>query len=154
LLADIEKLNNAKAEVEPFQLDDTTRPMGRINDGQRHWRSENAELDAGNEGRVRRTERSESTTDAGQARSMSRPRGAPRAPADPFFDKPYEPSTAQPDGKPSWEAAAKPVVRAISANIKPRKRVAALFQRAAPAAAIDAPAAQDSTEARQQVTAD
>ena len=154
LLADIEKLINAKAEVEPFQIDDTTRPMGRINDGQRHWRSENAERDGGNEGRVRRPERSEAAADTGPARSMSRPRGASRVPADPFFDKPYEPSTAQPDGKPSWEAASKPVARAISANIKPRKRVAALFQRAAPAAPIEAPAAQDSTETRQQVTAD
>ena len=49
------------------------------------------------------------------------------APHDPFFDKPYEP-TAAPDA-PSWESA-KPVSsgRSISANIKPKRVVAALFK--------------------------
>jgi len=56
---------------------------------------------------------------------------------DPFFDKPYEaaPVTASVDGAavtatPAWEAAAKasPARAGKSANIRSKKRVAALFQ--------------------------
>jgi len=46
---------------------------------------------------------------------------------DPFFDRPYEPSTT---ATPAWEAAAPAVSlssRATSPNIKPKRRVAALF---------------------------
>jgi hypothetical protein len=46
---------------------------------------------------------------------------------DPFFDKPYEPSAAA-DAAPSWESAARPAVRSVSANIKPKRKVAALFK--------------------------
>ncbi len=55
---------------------------------------------------------------------MHRPAPAPR---DPFFDQPYEaPST---DAAPAWEAAAasQPKSR-TSANIKPKRAVAALFK--------------------------
>ena len=56
-----------------------------------------------------------------------RPRYTPRtAPADPFFDKPYEES--QRDTAPDWEAAAKPAARGVSPNIKTRKKVPALFK--------------------------
>ena len=53
-------------------------------------------------------------------------------PRDPFFDLPYEPSAAA-DAQPSWEAAAKaaPARSGMSANIKPKKKVAALFKTAA-----------------------
>ena len=47
---------------------------------------------------------------------------------DPFFDKPYEaaPETAS---APSWESSAtQRGTRSISANIKPKRRVAALFK--------------------------
>ena len=53
----------------------------------------------------------------------------PRAPADPLFDKPYEPSQPS-DAPPSWEAAAKPTTSRLSPNIKTRKKVAALFKSA------------------------
>ena len=44
---------------------------------------------------------------------------------DPFFDKPYEtPSEAA----PAWEATKAPVRSSISANIKPKRKVAALFK--------------------------
>jgi len=48
---------------------------------------------------------------------------------DPFFDQPYEPTVA-PDAQPAWEAVAKaaPVRSGVSANIKPKKKVAALFK--------------------------
>jgi hypothetical protein len=49
------------------------------------------------------------------------------APRDPFFDKPYEPA-AVPEA-PSWEPAKPPSSgRSISANIKPKRVVAALFK--------------------------
>ena len=50
----------------------------------------------------------------------------PAAPRDPFFDKPYEaPAT---EAAPAWEAAAKPAGNRVSANIKPKRKVAALFK--------------------------
>ena len=131
LLGDIEKLIKIKAEVEPLQVDENPRPMGRHNDGQRHWQSEpteEADHSFANEGgRPARPRSDRAPADAG-ARSARPPRSSPRAPADPFFDKPYEPTPVSADAKPSWEAAAKPPGRSLSANIKPRKRVAALFQ--------------------------
>ena len=69
------------------------------------------------EGAPRRTERA--------------PRPVNRAPADPFFDQPYQPSLP-PEAKPNWEGQAKPAASArggLSPNIKPRKKVAVLFQR-------------------------
>ena len=45
---------------------------------------------------------------------------------DPFFDQPYEARAST--EKPAWErAAAAPAVRGLSPNIKPKRRVAALF---------------------------
>ena len=129
LLGDIEKLIKIKAEVEPFQVDEDPRPMGRINDGQRHWRAEQTGADdaPGDQARPPRTRPERGPHADGGSRPARPPRGGPRAPADPFFDKPYEPSTDL-DAKPSWESAPKAATRSISANIKPRRRVAALFQ--------------------------
>ena len=50
---------------------------------------------------------------------------------DPFFDKPYE-EPAVTDA-PSWDSAEPRPVRSISANIKSRRRVAALFKPEVPA---------------------
>jgi ATP-dependent RNA helicase RhlE len=47
---------------------------------------------------------------------------------DPFFDRPYEPSAAPDTPAPAWEPAVKRVARSISANIKTRVRVPALFK--------------------------
>ena len=57
------------------------------------------------------------------------PHRQPVASRDPFFDRPYEPS-AQAPAQPSWEAAARaaPGRSGMSQNIKPRKKVAALFK--------------------------
>ena len=128
LLADIEKLIKLKAEVEPFQIaGGDGHGHARYNDGQRHWgRNEEREGDS----RSRRGGRAESTDGhdhSGRYARDSRPSSRPaRAPADPFFDRPYEPS-AQADSKPSWESQPKTAARSISANIKSKKRVAALF---------------------------
>jgi hypothetical protein len=58
-------------------------------------------------------------------------RATSRAPRDPLFDQPYEaPALVEAAALPSWEATARPGVRSISANIKPKRRVAALFKSA------------------------
>jgi hypothetical protein len=59
-----------------------------------------------------------------QRRESFRPASVPR---DPFFDKPYESAPAS-EVAPSWEATAKQPSRSISANIKSKRRVAALFK--------------------------
>ena len=48
-----------------------------------------------------------------------------QAPRDPFFEQPYEAPVT--DAPPAWEVTAKPVSR-VSANIKPKRKVAALFK--------------------------
>ena len=108
LVSDIEKLIGKKIEQEAVELQPERRGE-RLNDGQRHWRDE-----------ARDSERP-------VREAAPRPRYAPRtAPADPFFDKPYEES--QREAPPDWEAAAKPTTRGLSPNIKTRKKVPALFK--------------------------
>ena len=125
LMADIEKLIGKKFELEAVELEADKRPAGRFNDGQRAWRSGEEdgqrEIRAARESREGRAPREE--------RADRRPARAPRPPADPLFDKPYEPS-ASADATPSWEAAAKPAPSRLSPNIKTRKKVAALFKSA------------------------
>jgi ATP-dependent RNA helicase RhlE len=101
LVGDIEKLIKKKIDVEPFELDD--EQPARFERPHR---------------RVREFEAVERVA----------PRAAPVAALpsrDPFFDQPYE---ATATAAPAWErSAAAPSVRALSPNIKPKKRVAALF---------------------------
>jgi superfamily II DNA/RNA helicase len=111
LIADIEKLLKRKIELEPVEFEED-RPRGRINDGRRAWRGEG---------------------EVGDPRDvLDRPRDrGPRfaspaaAPRDPFFDKPYE--APQPEQPPAWEAARAGTPR-VSANIKVKRKVAALFK--------------------------
>jgi len=126
-LAEIEKLIGKKAEVEPFTAEADQRrfggPSGRLNDGQRLWHDERAV------GELRR-ERAVRPDGDRASRVPSRPA---RPPADPFFDRPYEPTLAA-DAKPAWEQQARPATgRGISPFIKQRRKVAALFK-AVPAA--------------------
>jgi len=58
-------------------------------------------------------------------RDYSRPAPAAR---DPFFDKPYEPKPATETAAATWEASERPAARGISANIKHKVKVAALFK--------------------------
>jgi len=113
LLADIEKLIKKKCEIEPMDMGVAERPPRR----------DSAERDRGE--RQERSERREHAERPERAPRREHTRAA--APRDPFFDKPYEP-TAAPDA-PSWEAS-KPATggRSISANIKPKRVVAALFK--------------------------
>ena len=138
-MADLEKLLKSKIELEPLEFDEDVpdiRKQGRINDGRRMY----AGADGAGEDSRGSGSASGTAAEAGAGRSSSdsqysRPERAPRrdfsrpAPAsrDPFFDKPYE-AVAASAAVPSWEAAVKPANRSISANIKPKRRVAALFK--------------------------
>lgn len=109
LMADLEKLLKRKIEIEPLEFDDE-RPRGRINDGRRAWREQGEDDDRAPRFEERRRES----------------RGPASAPKDPFFEQPYEPP--QREEVPAWEANVKPAGARISANIKPKRKVAALFK--------------------------
>jgi len=115
LVGDIEKLLKRKIELEAIEFDED-QPRGRINDGRRAWR------EAGEVGDPR------DVLDAPRERAPrpQREYRAPAAPRDPFFDQPYQaPAT---EAAPAWEAGAKQPASRVSANIKPKRKVAALFK--------------------------
>jgi hypothetical protein len=111
LVVDIEKLIKKKIELEAIEFEED-RPRERINTGRRAWGEDDPRdvLDA---------PQAPSTRAAPPARAQ---RAGPR---DPFFDKPYEAPTEAPP--PAWEPGERPSGR-ISANIKPKRKVAALFK--------------------------
>jgi len=114
LVADIEKLIKTKIEIEPVEYDEDRpdiRRQGRFNEGRRMYDQ--------NEERGERRERRSAP------REESRRPAAP--PQDPFFNQPYEAPVEVSEPAP-WEAVAKPAGRVISANIKPKRKVAALFK--------------------------
>ena len=151
LVVDLEKLLKTKIELEAIEYPENLpdiRKQGRINDGRRMY-SESAD----GEGSHRAYRGSDRSNDRGSYRDRGRDdsqgqgdRGeryafkGPKPKAhDPFFDKPYESAPASSsttaDGvavaaTPAWEAAAKasPARAGKSANIRSKKRVAALFQ--------------------------
>ena len=109
LIADIEKLTKKKLDIEAIEVDvPERRPT------------------------FRRERRSDDTADTVRPVASSRPvaRHAPSAPADPLFDKPYEPD---PSAEPSWERtpaaapAPAPGGNSLSRFIKPRRKVATLL---------------------------
>ena len=116
LVADLEKLLKKKIDLEAVEFEED-RPRGRINDGRRHWREEGEmgdprdALDTPRESRAPRQQRDHRTA---------------LAPRDPFFDQPYEATSRE--EAPAWEAATKPAGTRVSANIKPKRKVAALFK--------------------------
>ncbi|MEO8151894.1 MAG: DEAD/DEAH box helicase [Rhizobacter sp.] len=104
LVADIERLIKKKIELEPFELDDARPPR---------------------EERPRRV-RDETPVDDSPRPTRSYAQTT-KAPRDPFFDKPYEPSGLS---DAAWESKAPTPAagaRGLSPNIKPKKKVAALF---------------------------
>jgi len=116
LVSDIEKLLGKKIELEPLELDEPQRPPFR-----ERVRRDDDESGAGDRDiRAARESR--------EPRSAATSRGPAREPVrsnDPFFDKPYEPPATA--SEPAWERRAAPVARGLSPNIKPKKKVAALF---------------------------
>jgi ATP-dependent RNA helicase RhlE len=139
LMADLEKLLKSKIELEAVEFDEDApdiRKQGRINDGRRMYAGNDVDRETGHEpsrdrGRdLYRDVQRDVQRDAPRDTAGRAPRREPSrqaAPRDPFFDLPYEsaPATAT---APAWEAAVKPASRGISANIKPKRRVAALFK--------------------------
>ena len=122
LVADIEKLLKKKIEIEALEYDED-RPRGRINDGRRHWRdAEGAE--EGGPARPAPPERAPYGERAPRPqRGGFRPAQASR---DPFFDQPYQ--TPAEEVKPAWDAPERAATGRISPNIKPKRKVAALFK--------------------------
>jgi superfamily II DNA/RNA helicase len=126
LASDIEKLIGKKMELEPFEFEDE-RPRGHFNDGRRLYTQAES---SGSNGDVARPQ--------APARSSFRPpAGASR---DPFFDRPYESSA---EIQPSWETNEVAPGRALSANIKPKRKVAMLLKAMPAPAAAPAPAAEE-----------
>jgi ATP-dependent RNA helicase RhlE len=119
LVADLEKLLKKKLELEAIEYEED-KPKGRINDGRRAWR------EAGELGDPRDVlDAPPPERERERAPRPQREFRAPSAPRDPFFDQPYQPPAS--DAPPAWEASARPSNR-ISANIKPKRKVAALFK--------------------------
>ena len=128
LVADIEKLIKTKIELEAVEYDED-QPRGRINDGRRMYE---AEGNTPHRGEVHREPR--------EPRERREHRSArPAAPRDPFFEQPYQaPEVA---AAPSWEASPRTAGRSsVSANIKPKRKVAALFK-----AVVDVPQVAESS---------
>ncbi|MGC4061024.1 MAG: DEAD/DEAH box helicase [Aquabacterium sp.] len=136
LMADIEKLIKKKIDVETFELEDS-----RGGRGERGDRGSDRGGDRGERGsyRQRRSEDTDgrpdmvgATAPAREPREARPARPAPRRqPADPFFDKPYEPDPA---ADPVWEAKGAAVAATSAASggglsrfIKPKRKVAALL---------------------------
>jgi ATP-dependent RNA helicase RhlE len=124
LVADIEKLIRKKIEIEPLELDEPSRPPYR-----ERARRDDDESNAGS-GDIRAARESREPRSAAPSRGPGR---EPTRSTDPFFDKPYEPTTTV--AEPAWEKRAAPVARGLSPNIKTKKKVAALFGGKVPEAA-------------------
>ena len=104
LVSDIEKLIKKKLDIEPLELDDARprRPPRRT-----------------------REDDDDRGADTSTASSSAHRRHAPSQPsADPFFNRPYEPSAS--DEPATWERT-KAEAPARSPNIKPKKKVASLL---------------------------
>ena len=133
LLADIEKLLKKKVELEAVEFEED-QPRGRINTGRRHW-GEDDPRDVLDQGGARASGEAAPPYREPRESREGRGRRGGFVPApvnrDPFFDKPYEAPAV--DAPPAWEAAPRTSARSVSANIKPRRKVAALFKVPAPA---------------------
>ncbi len=118
LVADIEKLIKKTIELEPMEFDDGTPPPRReFRERVRH---------DSDEGRSEARAPLVPSASSMPAVPRSAPvYAAPRASSDPFFDKPYEASATE--AEPAWERKVPAAPRGMSPNIKPKKRVAALF---------------------------
>jgi hypothetical protein len=121
-MAELEKLLKAKVELEHLAFDDE-QPRGRQNDGRRRWQGEETG-DARDQARQVRSERR-------HPERRAAPAAAPAA--DPFFDRPYE-APAETAEQPAWDHKSRPARAGLSANIKPKRKVAALFKTPGPTA--------------------
>ena len=134
LMADLENLLKTKIELEAIEFDEDSpdiRKQGRINDGRRMYAGDEVPEEprgAGPRSRPPGDVARDSTRfeRPPPRRDYARP---PPPSRDPFFDQPYEaPATAGAGATPAWEPSTPRTTRSISANIKPKRRVAALFK--------------------------
>jgi superfamily II DNA/RNA helicase len=125
LIGDIEKLIKTKLELEALEFDDE-RPARR---------PRRADEDAAEPvERVvpvapERVERVESRPPVERSSGFRR-NAPPQQPVDPFFERPYEPSTGNDEAAAAWERSGPaPTVpaRGLSSNIKVKRKVAALL---------------------------
>lgn len=118
LLGDIEKLIGKKTEVQALELDTDPRRSGspgRMNHGRRLWEDERHAPNASSGGSA--------SPRVAPVRAAAR-----RAPADPFFDQPYQAALSD-DAKPQWDASTQPAsAKGLSAYIRPKRKVPALFK--------------------------
>jgi hypothetical protein len=123
LVADIEKLIKTKLQVENYPLDED-RSRGNVSEGRRDERRDDRREERRPERGFERRREEEAPRDR---RSSFRPAQASR---DPFFEKPYEAPSLEQAAAASWEASPKTTASrtGISANIKPKRKVAALFK--------------------------
>jgi len=127
LVADIEKLIKTKLQVENYPLEED-RSRGSVGEGRREERSEGRRDDRREDRRPERGfERRREEETPRDRRSSFRPAQVSR---DPFFEKPYEAPSLEQAAAASWEASPKTTASrsGISANIKPKRKVAALFK--------------------------
>ncbi len=122
-VADIEKLIKRKFEIEPLEMEDD-QPLRRrrpYEDDRPRERSSSTTTTTGERAASER-----SFVDRGGSERVSIRPAMPSRTADPFFDRPYEPSG---NGDAAWErrGAASAVARAASPNIRPKRKVAALL---------------------------
>jgi ATP-dependent RNA helicase RhlE len=142
LMGDLEKLLKKRIEVEGFEFDSDLPNIareGRINNGRRAWGDDDSQGAGSPRERApsarpprdsyRDSRREDGRRDDGQQSGQRSFRPAPVS-RDPFFDKPYEaPAVGDASAAPSWEASAKSAnTSRVSANIKTKKKVAALFK--------------------------
>jgi superfamily II DNA/RNA helicase len=123
LVADIEKLIKTKLQVENYPLDED-RSRGNVSEGRREERRDDRREERRPERGFERRREEETSRDR---RSSFRPAQVSR---DPFFEKPYEAPSLEQAAAASWEASPKTTASrtGISANIKPKRKVAALFK--------------------------
>jgi ATP-dependent RNA helicase RhlE len=115
LIGEVERLLKKKLEIEPIELED---------DRPRRPRRRDAEDEAFRPAAGREAERvAEQAIGRAADRTYERPRRTGAAPADPFFEQPYEPSGS---GSAAWEKGPAPV-KAPSPNIRPRKKIGSLL---------------------------
>ncbi len=123
LVADIEKLIKRKMDLEPAAASlasDDERP--------RRPRRDADEAPAGEVPRRERSDRFERPERAERSDKPSWSSAPRRVPADPLFDKPYEPKPESSE-PPAWERAAAQSLKPSgpSKYIKPKRQMAALF---------------------------
>jgi superfamily II DNA/RNA helicase len=118
LTGEIEKLIKKKLEIEPFELEED-QPRRRDEPSDRVDRREH-----------RAARRDDEFVRLAKGNTPARV--GREVPADPIFDRPYEPSTAAPSGAsaPSPNAPVatpEPAAARLGGNIRPKKKVAALL---------------------------